>query len=150
MKNSKSALIFFVFCGLTMTAQTSKNSKEKMADTKNVALAVDELYVAMVNRDQSMLENLTMDEMTYGHSSGTIENKTEFLKEVVEGTFDYISIEPTEQTIHLSEEMAIVRHIFNVKAVNEGTAVTIQIGNMMVFKKSKGQWKLLARQAYKL
>lgn len=150
MKKIKSALILFVFCGLTMTAQTSKNSKQKMADTKNVATAVDELYVAMVNRDQPMLEKLTMDDMTYGHSSGNIENKTEFVEEVVNGTFDYISIDPTAQTIHLSGEMAIVRHIFNVKAVDEGTPVPIRIGNMMVLKKSKGQWKLLARQAYKL
>ena len=143
-------MILFVFCGLTMTAQTSNNTQEKEEETKNVVLAVDQLYEAMVYRDRTTLEKLTLDGLTYGHSSGNIENRTEFLEAVVNGSFTYISIDPSEQTIHLSGETAVVRHIFNVKAVNEGESLTIRIGVMMVFKKKMDQWKLLARQAYKL
>lgn len=46
--------------------------------------------------------------------------------------------------------MAIVRHIFNAKGMNNGNAVDVHIGVLMAFQKQHGKWKLLARQAYKL
>jgi ketosteroid isomerase-like protein len=139
-----------VLCSLTALPQSSKKSRENKGDSKNVALVIEELSRAMVDRDKAVLENLVMDEMTYGHSSGKIENKTEFIEEVVNGAFDFISINPSEQTIYLSGDTAVVRHIFNAKAVNDGTQADIRIGNILVLKRNKGRWKVLARQAYKL
>jgi ketosteroid isomerase-like protein len=143
-------LILVVLCSLTALPQSSKKSRENKGDSKNVALVIEELSRAMVDRDKAVLENLVMDEMTYGHSSGKIENKTEFIEEVVNGAFDFISINPSEQTIYLSGDTAVVRHIFNAKAVNDGTQADIRIGNILVLKRNKGRWKVLARQAYKL
>jgi ketosteroid isomerase-like protein len=143
-------LILAVLCTLTALPQSSKKSRENKGDSKNVALVIEELSRAMVDRDKAVLENLVMDEMTYGHSNGKIENKTEFIEEVANGAFDFISINPSEQTIYLSGDTAVVRHIFNAKAVYDGTQADIRIGNILVLKRNKGRWKVLARQAYKL
>ena len=143
--------ILLVFSGLLVSAQTSKNSIKDNGDIEKVALAINNLSQAMVNRDSAALHNLMMEKLTYGHSSGKIENKQEFIDEVVNGDFDFISIDTEEQTIFLSgDDTAIVRHFFHTKAISADKPVDIRIGNMMVLRKQKGQWKILARQAYKL
>ena len=133
MPKIKCLTILLVFCGVVVSAQTSKKAKKYDGDIERVALAINDLSQAMVNRDRTALQNLMMEELTYGHSSGKIENKQEFIDEVVNGDFDFIS-----------------RHFFHTKALSAGKPVDIRIGNMMVLRKQKGQWKILARQAYKL
>lgn len=151
MPKIKCLTILLVFCGVVVSAQTSKKAKKYDGDIERVALAINDLSQAMVNRDRTALQNLMMEELTYGHSSGKIENKQEFIDEVVNGDFDFISIDTEEQTIFLSgDDTAVVRHFFHTKALSAGKPVDIRIGNMMVLRKQKGQWKILARQAYKL
>jgi hypothetical protein len=105
----------------------------------------------MVNRDETALKNLTTEALTYGHSSGNIENKQAFVDAVVHGDFNFISTDTENQTVYFSgDDTAVVRHIFLIEAINKGNPVSIRLGNMMVFKKQKNQWRLLARQAYKL
>jgi len=145
MRHHTSTLILsFVFVSFFANAQTSDND-EQILGTK-----VTELYRAMVEKDKSMLENLTSKMLTYGHSSGTIENKSEYINAVMNGPFEFISIDPADQTVSFSADTAIVRHIFNAKGRNDGNAVDVHIGVMMAFQKIGNEWKLLARQAYKL
>ncbi len=150
MKIVWGSLLVCTLSALGLTAQSSDKYMEKVADTTEVAMVVDALSKAMVDRDGAALDELTMTELTYGHSSGRIQTKKEFIDEVVEGPFDFIKIAPTGQTIFIVDDMAVVRHIFNCEATNEGEPVTIRIGSMLVLKKQEDHWRLLARQAYKL
>lgn len=138
------SLLVILLSPLISGAQNSET------DQKKVASVVSDLYRAMVERDKGTLENLTAEDLTYGHSSGAIENKSEYIGAVMSGPFEFISIDPADQTISISGEMSIVRHIFNAKGMNNGNAVDVHIGILMAFQKQDGQWKLLARQAYKL
>jgi len=135
------AAILFVF---------SLYPQDTTPDKERIAKAVASLYKAMVDRDEATLTDLTAESLTYGHSSGTIENKPQYIEAVVHGDFDFITIVPADQTISISGNTAMVRHIFITDALNAGNPVEIRIGCLMVFQKQKGQWKLLARQAYKL
>ena len=137
-------LLVILLSPLISIAQNSET------DHKKVESVVSDLYRAMVERDKGTLENLTAEDLSYGHSSGTIENKSEYIGAVLSGPFEFISIDPTDQTITISGDMAIVRHIFNAKGMNNGNAVDVHIGVLMAFQKQHGKWKLLARQAYKL
>ena len=124
--------------------------QDATSDKERIAKTVASLYQAMVDRDEATLTDLTAESLTYGHSSGTIENKQDYIEAVVRGDFDFITIVPADQTISISGNTATVRHIFITDALNAGKPVEIRIGCLMVFQKQKGQWKLLARQAYKL
>ncbi|MEO9892807.1 nuclear transport factor 2 family protein [Aurantibacter sp.] len=146
MKNINKLFLLFVFCGTLVSAQ-KPNNKEILEVEKTIAT----LSKAMVDRDGPTLEKLTMEELTYGHSSGRIENKKQYIEAVVHGDFDFLTLNRNEQTIFLSgEDTAVVRHIFATNALSAGKHVDVRIGNMMVLKKHKNQWKVLARQAYKL
>lgn len=117
---------------------------------ENLGVLVDKLYAAMVDKDKAVLENLTAENLTYGHSSGTLENKNQYVEAVMTGPFNFISITPVDQTIEISDSTAIVRHIFAAKGVNDGVDTDVRIGVLMAWQKQKGNWLLLARQAYKL
>ena len=145
MKYSFKVVLLFVFWAIAVNAQSLKEEETE------VAAVVEKLYAAMVEKDKATLENLTDTALTYGHSSGTIENKTEYVDAVINGTFDFISIYPAEQRISFSDKKtALVRHFFEAKGINEGKPADVRIGVLMVFQKQKRNWKLLARQAYKL
>lgn len=141
----KKILLPFI-CLLLLAVAACAQSK----DEKEVAAAVERFNQAMVSADKSQLEMLTAEQLSYGHSSGKVQDKAAFVEDVVNGPFDFVTIEPVDQTVTMAGETAVVRHVFTSEATNNGTPTSIKIGNMMVWQKQKGQWKLLARQAFKL
>ncbi len=142
MKTILNLFVFLAFSALTVNAQTKKE--------KAVAAAVETLNKGILDPEKSLLENIASNELSYGHSGGKVQNKSEFVEDLLHGTFDFLTINTSDQKIIISGKNAIVRHIFIAKATNAGTPVDLRIGNLLVWKKEHGQWKLLARQAFKL
>lgn len=139
--------VFFPFVFLLLlTVAASAQSK----DEGEVAAAVEKFNQAMVQADGGSLERLTAEELSYGHSSGKVQDKTAFVEDVVKGPFDFVTIDVADQTIKMAGETAVVRHVFSSQATNNGSPTNIRIGNVLVWQKQAGEWKLLARQAFKL
>jgi hypothetical protein len=136
-------LFIFLFSSAisVATAQTSEETK--------VATAVAALNKAIIDADKNVLETLTAEELSYGHSGGKIEDKTQFITALSSGAVDFLSIDITDQTITLAGKNAIVRNTFSAKLTSDGKPVELKIGNIMVWQKVKRKWKLLARQGYK-
>lgn len=120
------------------------------ANESKVAAATEAFRKAMVDADKTALENLTAVTLSYGHSSGKVENKTDFIANLIKGPLDFVTIEFLDQTITLSKKTAIVRHTFFSKTDTGGKAGEIKIGNVLIWEKQKGGWKLIGRQAFKL
>lgn len=121
------------------------------ADQKAVAEAVDALAKAMIDIDRPRLEALTADQLSYGHSAGRIENKKQFVDYLVSRASAFRRIEMSDQTIALVDNEAIVRHLFTGETVDTAGQVTpVRIGVMQIWQKQGSDWKLLARQAYRL
>ena len=70
-------MIAFVFFNTVSFGQTK--------DEKAVTGAVEQLRIAMVNGDKAMLEKLTDEKLSYGHSGGHIEGKKEFVEKLANG-----------------------------------------------------------------
>jgi hypothetical protein len=118
---------------------------------KEVEMAVEKLRVAMIDPTLDGLKSVTSTNLTYGHSSGTMENQTEFVEALVSGKSDFRSIIVSDQTITLPQkDLALVRHKLKGETLNGGTAGTLNLGVLLVWMKEKGEWRLLARQAFKL
>lgn len=115
-----------------------------------VEQAVETMRLAMLSADKTQLENVALPSLTYGHSSAVIENKAEFVDAIVSGRSGFITLEYQDQTIVTEGDTAIVRHVFSADTNNSGQKGKVKIGVMLVFKKTGEDWKLLARQAYKL
>jgi ketosteroid isomerase-like protein len=156
--NTKAVLFFFLmsFLACKQGKEVAQNQPEEMelsssANEKDLAAVVLEFNKALINRDKAVLEQLCSDQLSYGHSSGLIQNKAQFIEDLLQGPFRFLSIATPEQTILLDGDTAVVRHILTADATRDGQPVDLKIGNVLVFRKEKeSQWKLLARQAYKL
>ncbi len=119
-------------------------------DEAAVAQAVEEFRQAYLSKDLKQFEKLCADKMSFGHSSGKLENKKQFIDDVTGPRSVWKFIELSKQTIQIVGNNAIVRHIFTGENVSEGKTNPIKIGILMVWVKQDGRWKLLARQAYKV
>ncbi len=119
-------------------------------DETAVASAVEALKKAMIDADKTALENIAADALSYGHSNGKVEDKAEFVRAIVSGESDFVTINLTEQTIKIAGNAAIVRHKLSATTNNSGKPGTANLALLMVWQKQKGGWKLLARQAVKI
>lgn len=124
--------------------------KAQSNDEKQVAAAIEVLKKAMIDADQSKLDALTAGDLSYGHSSGKIEDKAAFIKALVSGTSDFVSIDLTDQTVKVTGNTAIVRHTLTGSTVDAGKPANVKLAVLTVWQKQQGKWKLLARQAIKL
>ena len=137
--------IFSFLCLILVSMTSSAQS----ADEKAVANTVEQLRKAMIDPDRSTLENLTADSLSYGHSTGRVEYRKEFIQNLLSGKSDFVTIDLSDQTISVSGDVAIVRHVLNATTNDSGQPGNTKLLVMLVFQKTKGKWKLLARQAVK-
>jgi len=121
-----------------------------MASTQEaaVAAAVESLRKAMIAADKSALEKLAAAELSYGHSSGRLENKAEFIDALVSGRSGFSAIELSGQTISVVDKVALVRHTFDATSRKDGSKLKMAI--LTVWADQQSQWKLLARQAVRI
>jgi len=113
-----------------------------------ISAAVENWRKAMIAADKSALDKLTTAELSYGHSSGRVETKAEFIEALVTGKSGFSAIELTGQTVNVVDKIAIVRHTFNATRRKEGDKV--KLFNLTIWMQQQDQWKMLARQAAKL
>jgi len=113
-----------------------------------ISAAVEVLRNAMVAADKSALDKLALPELSYGHSSGRLENKGEFIEALVSDKSGFSAIELSDQSVNVLDNIALVRHVFNGTRRKEGDKMKLSI--LTVWLQQQDQWKLLARQAAKL
>ena len=135
---------------ITLLVTVTITLKAQTADEKAVAEAGKQLNQGLITRNIKLLENLTAPELSYGHSNGNIENRTAFLKAVSAGNVRYVSINASKQTIQVTGDNAITRHVQDLKLVKDGKPTDLIIGNLLVWHKYNGKWKLVAKQGFKL
>jgi len=131
-----------IACLALGTTLSFAQSKKETA----VADAVNQLTEALLSGDRESLASIAADELTYGHSSGTIEDKAAFVEAVASGKTDFTKIDISDQTISVVGKIALVRH----RMAADLGEVHVDLGILAVWAKQKGGWKLLARQAYRI
>lgn len=142
--------ISILLCGGLLLSQLAY-AGDKETPEAEVNSRVAALSDAMVKADGDALKKLTSLALSYGHSSGRVENQAEFVENILNGNSNFLSIELLDQNISIVDDIAIVRHILSGNTHDKGKEPgTVRIGVMLVWKKIQGDWVLLARQAYRL
>ncbi|MCE7044136.1 nuclear transport factor 2 family protein [Dyadobacter sp. CY312] len=120
-------------------------------DEAAVAATVEKLRVAIVGANEAELNKLTSPKLTYGHSNGLLEDQKEFVRAIVSGESKFTKIDLSEQTVTVSGDVALVRHKLIGETHNKGKEPgSVKLGVLLVFQKTKSEWLLVARQAFKL
>ena len=129
-----------------MTSPVFAQTKDEQAVTS----AVESLRKALIDPDKATLDALVMDELTYGHSNGNIQDKAAFEEALLNKSSDFVTIDLTQQTVKVVGNTAWVRHILSATTNDGGKPGTAHLSVLLVWVKQKGQWRLLARQAVKI
>jgi hypothetical protein len=111
--------------------------------------SIEALRSAMVDPTKESLDALISENLSYGHSSGSIDTKEEFIQNLLTGKSDFVSIELSDQKIIVQKNTAIVRHNLAGKNMDQGKPGTLNLHVMTTWVKEGKSWKLLARQAVK-
>jgi len=136
--------------GTTSLLLPGSRSMAESSDEASVAEAGEALRMAMVNPNRARLDDLPADQLSYGHSSGVIQTKAQFIDVIVSQETIYKSITLSESTTMIVGDNAIVRHVFSTDFESGGKPGSSRIGALQVWQKQANRWKLLARQGFKI
>ena len=152
MKKIKTWLIFCSILSINACSEESNSQSNSHSNNSKteVIKAIKDLNNALIDPQNIIFENLVSERLSYGHSSGKIQNKKQFIDDLINGSFKFNEIDILDQTIDIVKETAIVRHVFSAKATNAGDSIKLKIGIILIYQIENDKWKLLARQAYKL
>lgn len=125
-------------------------AKAQSAAEKEVAVAVEQLRLAMISGERAALDHIAATDLSYGHSSGKLEDKAAFVESIASGKSDFVTIDFKNQTIKVTGKTALVRHQLDAKTNDGGKPGEVRLGILLVWQKQGKNWKLLGRQAYKL
>jgi hypothetical protein len=135
---------------VTGAASLLRNAPAFADDETALSQAVDELRKAIFSADKAKLTALAADQLSYGHSDGRVQNKAEFIDGVVNRKPTVKSLEFPELKTGVSGDAGWARHLFVQTSELDGKTTDIKLGTLEVWQKQGGDWKLLARQGFKL
>ena len=139
------------FLALTATAGATAPALAESTDEAAVAEAVSALTKAMLAADRGKLESLVSDSLSYGHSSGVVQDKKTFVDVIADKKTVYKSIDLTNHTIAIAGNNAIARHDWaSESGTGDGKWNVSKIRVLQVWQKEPTGWKLLARQAFRV
>lgn len=132
--------------------QVSKEERkgQEAKSSKEVKAAVDAFIKAMVDGDVAKLKALTSPKVTYGHSGGLVQNQKEFLKTFESGATDFVKIDVSDETIDIFGNVAVVRQTLSCDTNDNNVPGHINMKLLTIWKKSKENWIIIARQTVKL
>jgi Domain of unknown function (DUF4440) len=144
IKHMKKIILFlFLAIGIQSLAQT---------DEQKVLDRVKQLNDAIfINKDSVALEGLLADKVTYGHSGGKVENRSEMIHGAITSPSSYSNFMMDSASVFFENNTAVVRHVLKATSIDrEGKQSPLHLGVLQVWVMQNKQWKLMARQAVKL
>jgi ketosteroid isomerase-like protein len=136
----------FVFLA-ALCAMLGCMSNPSVADeTAAVTARVEQLRGLMVTPDAAKLADLIAEQLSYSHSDGHINDKNSLINDLVTGVSHFITLSLTEQTVAVSGDVAIVRHVLTADSHDKGKDPTHPyLRVLQIWQKQHGKWMLLAR-----
>jgi hypothetical protein len=103
------------------------------------------------NKDSMALEDLMADKVTYGHSTGKLEDRKMMISDAINSKQTYTNFAMDSATVFFEgNKTAIVRHVLKAISTENGKETPLHLGVLQVWLNQNNQWKLTARQAVKL
>ncbi len=132
---------------VTVLVITTMVTFAQTADERSLVKTLESFRKVLIDPDSTVLKQLVSDKVSYGHSSGVVQNRAAFIEALLNGKSDFVTIDISGQTIEIFDDVAIVRHTLSAITNDNGKPRTVKLGVMLVWKKSHNKWILIARQA---
>ena len=119
-------------------------------DKKGVANAMGSFDVTLIAKDSVALKKLLHDELSYGHSNGWIETKSELVADLYNGKLTYKKIKAQEPEILIEGNSAWARTTVEIDVMMDGKAMSFNLKVLQVWVWKNKRWELFARQSVKM
>ena len=149
MRMSRRSIAASGLGGAAMLAAHRVTSPAQAADEPMPAETVEAFRKAMIAGDHAAFDALCAAQLSYGHSTGKIQTKEEFIADATSGKAKWKALEFANVRNTVAGPNAISRFTLNGELESDGKVTPIGIGVLMVWQKQGNAWKLLARQGFK-
>jgi hypothetical protein len=134
-------ILFFFVSSVLVNAQP---------DSVKLANTMKEFHQALVKKNTVSINQHTDKALSYGHSNGWVETKTELIRNLETGYLSYNSYSEDSIRMVINETIANVRYMADVEAALNGNSNTYHLKVLEVWVKKGKRWLLFARQAIKI
>lgn len=111
--------------------------------------AMKEFHQALVKKNTISINQQTEKALSYGHSNGWVQTKTDLIKDFETGLISYQSYKEDSVQVSLSDKVANIRFIADINATLRGKSNSNHLKVLEVWVKKGKRWLLFARQAVK-
>ena len=112
--------------------------------------AMRNLDKALLEKDEAVLNSVLHKELSFGHSNGWIQSKSDILNDFRSGKLIYHKIENNNSAIvKIGKRYATVKTNTNAEGAVSGSAFKLTLHVMQFWIKTKKGWQLIARQSAK-
>jgi hypothetical protein len=118
-----------------------------MIDQKRLRHVDAQRRQAMIEADRSVLESLLSEDLTWTHSSGASETKTEFVEAIVSGNVIYDALEIEQDQVWGVDPIFIHNGILIGQASRDGQAKALRAKFLAVWCDVDGRLQLTAWQS---
>lgn len=141
IKMKKLFTILILFAASITVAQTP--DKTKLIQTAK------EFHQALVSKNTVSINQQTDKALSYGHSNGWIETKTDLIKDLETEFISYQDFKEDSISIIMNGNMANVSFVADITATMKGSTNTYHLKVLEVWVKKSKRWVLFGRQAVK-
>ena len=134
--NKKIKYAVVVVLLLHSLAAAAQTEEEKLTAT------VKEFHQAMVNKNTVSINQQTDKALSFGHSNGWIETKTDLIKDLETGYISYGEIKEDSITIAMNGNLANVRFKADITVTMKGTTSNVKLRVLEVWVKKSKRWML--------
>jgi hypothetical protein len=149
MRLSRRSIAASGLSGAAMLAAARVAGPALAADEQTPGETVEAFRKAMITSDHAAFDALCAAQLSYGHSTGKIQTKEEFIAEATSGKAKWRTLEFANVRNTMAGPNAISRFTLNGELEADGKVTPIGIGVLMVWQKQGDALKLLARQGFK-
>jgi hypothetical protein len=139
----------FLFTCVAAGRQARRNGKSP-ALSETITVLEARRFKAMVEADLVTLDRILAGDLTYTHSNGLTQSKSEFLEALRAEKLRYLSIEPANEKVRGYGATAVGTGRAVVKVQSDGRDITIQLRFTDVYVQRHGRWQLAAWQSTRL
>ena len=126
------------------------NSSFAQIDSVGLKNEMQKLDKALLQKDENVLRSVLHKDVSYGHSNGWIQSRSDILNDFTSGKLTYKKIENNSSAIvTITKKYATVKTNTNAEGVVNGTAFNLKLHIMQFWMKTKKGWQLIARQSAK-
>ena len=118
-------------------------------DEEKLTTTLKEFHQAMVMKNTVSVNQQTDKALSYGHSNGWVETKSEFMKNLETGYMIYKSYKEDSLQVVVNGNMAHARFVADINVTMNGNNGTYHLKVLEVWVKKGKRWLLFARQAVK-